>query len=145
MPNDGEKSEEQTESEGLAYSAELLDRYFEFFKHLTTLNSGAVLISLAIYQAAGLEKYDLVIPLLMFGASLVIALHGMYGITMRTLNPGRPVSREIEKYIGDPYPRLIYSGMLFFFGLLVFAVNVVSPPIVEFLKSLYKSLVSVFS
>jgi hypothetical protein len=56
---------------------ELLDKYFEFFKHLTTLNVATAIILLAISQARPAGLALVLVPLLAFGVSLLAALSGM--------------------------------------------------------------------
>jgi hypothetical protein len=68
-------------TEGERYSDELLDKYFEFFKHLTTLNVATALALLAIQEAFG--SFLVVVPLVMLGISLGLALEGMYAVTLR--------------------------------------------------------------
>jgi hypothetical protein len=51
---------------------------FEGCKHLTTLNTAAALVVLAVHQEAGLSLW----PLLFFGLSLVASLYGMVAIAI---------------------------------------------------------------
>ncbi len=58
-------------------SHELRDKYFEAFKHLTTLNVATSIAMLAIYEPWPDNPALLVLPLLLFGLSLLAALSGM--------------------------------------------------------------------
>jgi hypothetical protein len=100
---------------------ELLDRHFDLFKHLTTLDSGAVLATLVIYREVGMEKADLIPPLLSFGFSLVIALIGSYGIAQ-----GAYVSYNDQR---PPRWMLGLSVGMFASGVGVVALSALWPPV----------------
>ena len=71
---------------------ELLKFYFEFFKHFTTLNTAAALVVVALHDLAS-GAMGLVVPLLAFGASLVVSLDGMDNVitTVRRENLAQDV------------------------------------------------------
>jgi hypothetical protein len=70
--NGGEKDRPE---DGLP--TELLEKYFKFFKHLTTLNVATAIVVLAISQARPAGLALVLVPLLVFGVSLLISLGGM--------------------------------------------------------------------
>jgi hypothetical protein len=59
---------------------ELLDKYFQFFTHLTTLNSAGAVVVLAVSLAQPEGLVLAVVPLVVFGVSLLIALSGMQAV-----------------------------------------------------------------
>jgi hypothetical protein len=60
-------------------------RRFEFFKHMTTLNSAAVVATVAISSEFSIERTLFFIALSAFAISLVIALEGMFNGMEATL------------------------------------------------------------
>jgi hypothetical protein len=61
-------------------SDELLDKYYDIFKHMTTLNVATAVVSLAIYNGSEDRLASLAVPLLAFGASLVAAMNGLEAV-----------------------------------------------------------------
>ena len=61
-------------------SDELLDKYFQFFTHLSTLNSAGAVIVLAVSQTRPEGMGLAVVPLVVFGLSLLASLSGMEAV-----------------------------------------------------------------
>lgn len=61
-------------------SDELFDKYFQFFTHLSTLNSAGTVIVLAVSQARPEGMELAVVPLLVCGLSLLASLSGMEAV-----------------------------------------------------------------
>lgn len=61
---------------------ERLKLYFECFKHLTTLNTGAALVVLALYRGIAITDLSL-LAILAFGISLITSLYGAIRIPQR--------------------------------------------------------------
>jgi hypothetical protein len=73
-------------------SDELLDKYFETFKHLSTLNiaAGVLVVALLTERYGGAGNITLVV--LLFAASVVVALGGMEAVLEELRRePRRPV------------------------------------------------------
>ena len=96
-------------------SHQLLDKFFEFFKHLTTLNVATALALLAIQEAFG--SFLVVMPLVALGVSLGLALEGMYAVTLRIGESANSRSDRSLRWT------LWIAVALFGFGLGAFAIS----------------------
>ncbi len=56
---------------------EALKLYFEFFKHLTTLNTAAALVMLAIFREMEAPLVSTLTAVILLGLSLLVSLLGM--------------------------------------------------------------------
>jgi hypothetical protein len=72
---------------------ELLDKYFDTFKHLTTLNLAAAVLAIAVLRDdAGRVANGVGAPVVFFMFSLIAALNGMH-IVLRYLRRITPITQ----------------------------------------------------
>jgi len=111
---------------------ELLDKYFQFFTHLTTLNSAGAVVVLAISQAQPEGRSLSVVPLVVFGLSLLISLSGMEAVLTCLAHSDRTQARvsvlwrwrvSVGRYLREA---LRFSIILFVAGLAAFAYTTLS-------------------
>ena len=74
-------------------SIELAKTYFEFFKHLSTLNSAGAVVVVAISQARPEGLTLAAVPLLVFGISLLSSLSGMEAVLVCLSHPAKTQAR----------------------------------------------------
>ncbi|CAA9467962.1 MAG: hypothetical protein AVDCRST_MAG25-1743 [uncultured Rubrobacteraceae bacterium] len=74
-------------------SNEVLDKYFQFFTHLSTLNSAGAVIVLAVSQTRPEGMELAVVPLVVFGLSLLTSLSGMEAVLVCLLHEDRSKAR----------------------------------------------------
>src|ERR671910_1910040 len=76
-----------------ALSEALLDKYFDFFKHIGTLDVAVAIVMLAI---SGSERYGTAVYLSLFalGISLIVTLSGMIKVLGEHSRPGQDQGRR---------------------------------------------------
>jgi hypothetical protein len=128
VTDDGGEEERREDS----VPTELLDKYFDFFKHLTTLNVATAVVVLAISQARPAGLALVVTPLAAFGFSLLASLNGMMDVlrylsrqgesslTMVVVIPWRRRGKA-SRYLSES---LAGSLLFFVLGLIGFAYGV---------------------
>lgn len=94
-------------------STELLDKYFDFFKHVGTLNAAVAVVLLAITRDEGLGP-SVYLALGFFGVSLIVALLGMDDVLRALRFPTTSSGAGLRK-------KSLVSGGMFLGGLAGFA------------------------
>lgn len=91
---------------------------FEILKHLTTLNTAAALVVLAIGREVEVALGALVVALMLFGSSVVVCLFGMVSVS-GLLSEGEAGADEYDW--GYPLRLCAVASGLFIGGFILFA------------------------
>jgi hypothetical protein len=99
----------------------LLDKYFQFFTHLTTLDSAGAVVVLAVSQARPEGLSLAVVPLVVFGLSLLAALSGMETVLTCLSHPDGTQARVAVLWrwrvgAGSYLRQALHFSILFFVG-----------------------------
>jgi glucan phosphoethanolaminetransferase (alkaline phosphatase superfamily) len=67
---------------------EALRGYFEFFKHISAVSTGVLVIVLVLYRDLFLDPLLAILSLVAFGVSVLTSFYGMFLAMGRGLHPG---------------------------------------------------------
>jgi hypothetical protein len=87
------------------------DRYFEAFKHMTTLNTAGALVLLAIYREGAAVIVQVFLSMAGFGISLLLSLYGMYLTTAK-----EDIEAKGYRVRWSEYALLAWALRVFFLG-----------------------------
>jgi hypothetical protein len=108
----------------LEQATEISKLGFEYFKHFTTITTAAALVELALYRQLGLNSSSALLGVGMLGLTLVLCIIGLVHLSVSAAKEGEflPIGRQLGRL-------MISAAWFFLFGIVIFALAVLSPRI----------------